>query len=114
MSVTAADDGVDLLLFTWNFGNGTTGTDVGTASAYKGPKNGKTFNALSRVTSTVTHTYTNPGVYTVTVTVNNGNGGTASTTLNALINNPTVTTNASQFTVNKTALKFTFPTTTER
>ncbi|MGD0089468.1 MAG: PKD domain-containing protein [Planctomycetota bacterium] len=84
LSTAASDPGVDLLLYTWDLGDGTTG-----------------------VGSSVTHIYTSPGVYSVTVTISNGVSSTTET-VTVVINPPGVTTDPTQFKVSKSSLKFTF------
>lgn len=107
MNVTAEDSGVDFLLFTWDFGDHTSSMDNETVNAYRGPKKDKTLDLGSQVISTMSHTYALPGIYPVTVTISNGVNSTVET-FPVLVNDPSVTTDASQFAVSKTALKFTF------
>jgi PKD repeat protein len=84
LSVAATDAGVNSLTYTWNFDDETTGAG-----------------------STVTHTYTSPGVYNVTVTVSNGATST-SATVTVIINPTSDTTDPTQFKVLKSSVKFTF------
>jgi PKD repeat protein len=84
LSVSASDAGVDLLLYTWNFGDSTSGTG-----------------------STVTHVYASPGVYFVTVKIANGTNSTTET-IPVIINATGVITNPAKFAVAKAALQFVF------
>ncbi len=58
----SSDANDDPLSYAWDFGDGTTGTGA-----------------------TPSHTFTDPGVYTVTLTVEDGNGGSGTTTINITV-----------------------------
>jgi PKD repeat protein len=78
LTAAASDPGVDLLNYTWNFGDSTPN---GTGS-------------------TATHTYANPGVYGATVTISNG--------VNSTTESFEVAVGATPFTVSKGSVKFVF------
>jgi PKD repeat protein len=63
-TASASDAAGDPLVYTWNFGDGTTGTG-----------------------SAVTHTYADDAVYTVTLTVTDGDGGSTVSTQTSTIAN---------------------------
>jgi hypothetical protein len=78
LTAAASDPGVDLLNYTWNFGDSTPN---GTGS-------------------TATHTYAAPGVYGATVTISNG--------VNSTTESFEVAIGATPFTVSKASVKFVF------
>ena len=82
LSVAASDPGVDLLLYTWDFGDGTTGTG-----------------------STVTHTYASSGIYYATVTISNGVNSTTEPVYMYVIN---LADSNGTFGISKASIKFNF------
>jgi len=83
-SVSASDPGVSLLLYTWTFGDQTSG-----------------------VGATVNHIYTAPGIYTATVTISNGANFT-SQSVTVIIDAAGGSVDPSQFSVTKHAFSFNF------
>ena len=89
LQCTATDPGSDDLVFTWNWGDGTSDT-VNTyynndmsSDPYPSPK----INPIT-ITDTVSHIYGDNGVYTVTQTVEDDDGGvTIMTTTTVYVNN---------------------------
>jgi hypothetical protein len=84
LTVSASDPGVDLLLYAWNFGDGTT--DLG---------------------ATAMHTYASPGIYTASVTISNGVNSTT-VTVPVVIDAPGITVNPAEFAVTKHLFSFDF------
>ena len=84
LTASATDTDNDLLLYTWDFADGTTGLGA-----------------------TITHVYTTPGVYQVKVTVSDGIS-TISDTVDVAVNSATSTVQPGDLNVQKVQLKFDF------
>jgi PKD repeat protein len=90
VSGRATDPGSDDLIFTWNWGDGTSDTattyynnaPINTPDPYPSPE----INSRD-VTDDVSHTYGDNGVFTVTLTVEDDDGGVIVTTTTVTVDN---------------------------
>ena len=84
-NATATDSGNDTLTYTWDFGDGSP--------------------SVTSDQSSVTHTYTDGGIYTVTLTISDERGGSTTDTLQVTVNNlpTTVAANNRSITIDEGA-----------